>query len=136
MISAKVNYHGELRTEAIHQLSGTVILTDAPLDNQGKGEAFSPTDLVATALANCMLTIMGIASKKEGITPIDGTQAEVTKIMYAEPRRIGEIHVKLIFPKNSFTEKDKKIYERSALACPVSKSLHPDLKQIIEFVWP
>lgn len=89
MITSKVKYLGELRTEAIHLQSGSVINTDAPKDNHGKGEAFSPTDLVATALASCMISVMGIVALKEGITATQGTTAEVTKVMYAEPRRIG-----------------------------------------------
>ncbi|HQQ93214.1 MAG TPA: OsmC family protein [Bacteroidia bacterium] len=136
MSTSRVKYLGELRTEAVHLLSGSVIYTDAPPDNQGKGERFSPTDLAATSLANCMLTVMGIASRKEGITPIDGTEAEVTKVMYADPRRIGEIHVTLRFPKASFSDKEKKIYEHTAHTCPVAKSLHPDIKQMITFIWP
>lgn len=135
MLTSKVIYKGELRTEASHLQSNTIINTDAPKDNHGKGEAFSPTDLVATALASCMISIMGIVALKEGITSIEGTIAEVTKIMLAEPRRIGEIHVKFMFPENDFTDKEKKIYEHAALTCPVAKSLHPDLKQVIEFVW-
>jgi uncharacterized OsmC-like protein len=134
-MTSKVTYLGELRTEAVHLQSNTIIHTDAPKDNHGKGEMFSPTDLVATALASCMVSIMGIVAMKEGITPIDGTVAEVLKVMYPDPRRIGEIHVKITFPKNNFTDKEKKIYENAALTCPVAKSLHPDLKQIIEFVW-
>lgn len=130
-----VNYLGELRTEATHLPSGTVINTDAPKDNHGKGEAFSPTDLVATSLASCMISIMGIVALKEGVTPVDGATAEVTKVMVAEPRRIGEIHVKITFPKNNFTDKEKKMYEHAAFTCPVAKSLHPDIKQIIEFIW-
>ena len=135
MVTATVKYPGELRTEATHIKSGNTLITDAPTDNHGKGEAFSPTDLVATALASCMISIMGIVSMKEGITKTDGTTAEVTKVMYAEPRRIGEIHVTLKFPKNNFTEKEKKMYEHAAYTCPVAKSLHPDLKQVITFVW-
>ncbi len=135
MITSKVNYLGELRTEATHVQSNTTIYTDAPKDNYGKGEAFSPTDLVATALASCMISIMGIVAMKEGITEVDGTTAEVTKIMYAEPRRIGEIHVKVTFPKGAYTDKEKRIYEHAAHTCPVAKSLHPDLKQVIEFIW-
>ncbi len=135
MITSKVIYLGELRTEATHIQSGNTIHTDAPKDNHGKGEAFSPTDLVATALASCMLSIMGIVALKEGITTVEGTEAEVTKIMYTEPRRIGEIHVKIMFPKKEFTDKEKKIYKHAAHTCPVAKSLHPDLKQVIEFVW-
>ena len=99
MITSTVKYLGELRTEAVHLQSETKIFSDAPKDNFGKGEAFSPTDLAATSLASCMISIMGILAMKENITPIIGTSAEVTKVMYAEPRRIGEIHVTLNFPK-------------------------------------
>ena len=135
MITSNIIYKGELRTEATHVQSNTIIYTDAPKDNHGKGESFSPTDLVATALGSCMISIMGIVAMKEGITSVDGTIAEITKVMYAEPRRIGEIHIKLIFPKKDYTDKEKKIYEHAAYTCPVAKSLHPDLKQEIEFVW-
>ena len=135
MITSKVEYTGGLRTKAVHLASGNEIITDAPKDNNGKGEAFSPTDLVATALANCMLTVMGILSTKEGITPSDGATAEVTKVMYADPRRIGEIHVNLQMPKGNFSEKEKKMYEHTAHTCPVAKSLHPDLKQVIVLNW-
>ncbi|MCC6182090.1 MAG: OsmC family protein [Bacteroidia bacterium] len=135
MATSKVIYQGNLRTEATHIQSNNSIITDAPKDNHGKGEAFSPTDLMATSLASCMITIMGIAAQKEGYTSIDGLTAEVTKVMYAEPRRVGEIHIKLIFPKKNYSEKEKKVYENAAHTCPAAKSLHPDLKQIIEFVW-
>ena len=135
MATSTVKYVGSLRTEAKHLQSGTVIITDAPTDNHGKGEAFSPTDLVATALASCMISVMGIVSMKEGITQTDGAVATVTKVMYADPRRIGEIHVSLVMPKNNFTDKEKKIYENAAYTCPVAKSLHPDIKQQIEFIW-
>ena len=96
---------------------------------------FSPTDLIATALGSCMISVMGIVALKEGITTVEGTIAEVIKVMYTEPRRIGEIHIKITFPKKNFTDKEKLMYERAAHTCPVAKSLHPDLKQIIEFVW-
>ncbi|MDX2173384.1 MAG: OsmC family protein [Bacteroidota bacterium] len=135
MATSTVTYLGELRTEAKHIQSGSTIITDAPNDNHGKGQAFSPTDLMATSLANCMLTVMGIKASTEGMTSIDGTLAEVTKIMYAEPRRVGEIHIKLTFPKNNFSDKEKKIYENTAHTCPVAKSLHPDLKQVLQFIW-
>lgn len=135
MITSTVTYLGELRTEAVHVKSGTTILTDAPTDNHGKGEAFSPTDLVATALASCMISIMGIVSMKEGITPADGAKAEITKIMYADPRRIGEIHVTVTMPKLNYSDKEKKMYEHAAFTCPVAKSLHPDIQQKIEFIW-
>ena len=135
MITSTVKYPGELRTEATHVKSGNTLITDAPTDNHGKGEAFSPTDLVATALDSCMISVMGIVAMKDGITKTDGTTAEVTKVMYAEPRRIGEIHVTITFPKNNFSDKEKKMYEHAAFTCPVAKSLHPDLKQVITFVW-
>lgn len=136
MITSHVKYLGDLRTEANHLGSGSIILTDAPKDNHGKGEAFSPTDLTATSLACCMISIMGIAAMKDNMTPTNGASAEVTKVMYAEPRRIGEIHITLTFPKKNYSERERKIYEHSAYTCPVAKSLHPDIKQIIQFVWP
>lgn len=108
MITSKVTYLGELRTEATHIQSNTTIYTDAPKDNHGKGEMFSPTDLVATALASCMISIMGIVAMKDGITPVDGATAEITKIMYADPRRIGEIHITVTFPKKILQIKRKK----------------------------
>ena len=135
MITSKVSYLGGLRTEATHIQSNSTLYTDAPKDNHGKGEMFSPTDLVATALASCMISIMGIVAMKDGITPVDGATAEVTKVMYADPRRIGEIHITVKFPQKNYTDKEKKIYENAAFTCPVAKSLHPDLKQIINFVW-
>lgn len=135
MSTSFVKYLGGLRTDSEHLPSKQHYITDAPLDNHGRGEAFSPTDVMATSLANCMLTVMGIKANSESMTSIDGTTAEVTKIMYTEPRRVGEIHIKLIFPKNNFTDREKKIYENTAHTCPVAKSLHPDLKQVLEFVW-
>lgn len=134
-MTSKVIYVGDLRTEATHIQSNTIIYTDAPKDNFGKGEAFSPTDLVATALASCMISIMGIVARRDNMTPVDGATAEVLKVMYADPRRIGEIHIKMIFPKNNFSDKEKKIYEHAAYTCPVAKSIHPDIKQVIEFIW-
>ena len=135
MITSTVKYLGELRTEAIHVKSGNKLITDAPTDNHGKGEAFSPTDLTATSLACCMISVMGIVAMKEGITKTDGATAEVTKVMQADPRRISEIHITLTFPKNNYSDKEKKMYEHAAYTCPVAKSLHPDLKQIITFIW-
>src|SRR5262247_3939644 len=110
MVKVSVTYTGDLHCDAEHGPSQSKIITDAPTDNHGKGEAFSPTDLVATALASCMITVMGIAGMKEGMTKIDGAAAEVTKVMYQEPRRIGEIHITLTMPKHNFTEKEKQIY--------------------------
>jgi putative redox protein len=115
--------------------SGSVIETDAPIDNRGKGERFSPTDLVATALAACIVTTMAIAGDTHGID-IDGTECEVEKIMVADPRRIGEIKVHITMPAGkAYTEKEKLVLERAAHTCPVAKSLHPDLKETISFVW-
>jgi uncharacterized OsmC-like protein len=132
MSTSQVIYTENLRTQATHTLSGNTIITDAPPDNKGRGEAFSPTDMVATSLACCMLTIMGIAANEKGFT-IDGTRASVTKVMYSDPRRIGEIHIDLEFPKNNYTDREKKIIENAAHTCPVAKSLHPELVQNIQF---
>lgn len=133
-MTSKVNYLGDLRTSAIHIASDKNIITDAPIDNQGKGEAFSPTDTVATALASCLLTIMGIKARDLNID-IKNTTAEVCKVMESNPRRISEIQITVNFTK-SYDQRIKKILEKSALACPVSNSLHPDLKQNILFNWP
>lgn len=131
--TSEVVYVGELRTEAVHLQSGERLVTDAPKDNHGRGEAFSPTDLTATSLACCMLSVMGILSRKEGIKPTDGAKATVLKVMYAEPRRIGEIHIEITMPANGYTEKEKKMYENAAFTCPVAKSLHPDIRQVVSF---
>ncbi|MBS1779267.1 MAG: OsmC family protein [Bacteroidetes bacterium] len=133
---AKVIYKGGLRTEATHLRSGTVIETDAPVDNQGKGERFSPTDLVSVALATCIVTTIGIASDTRDID-ITGTECEVEKIMDSNPRKIGEIRIKLTFPKDKqYTDREKMLLENVANTCPVARSLHPDLKQTLTFVWP
>lgn len=135
-MTSKVVYKGDLRTIATHLASGSVIETDAPPDNQGKGERFSPTDLVATALASCMCTIMGIAARTHGIN-IDDVECDIEKIMASNPRRIGEIKVTLHFPRNiTYTEKEKKILEHAAMTCPVFESLHPDCKKTVSFDWP
>ena len=133
-MTSKVNYLGGLRTSAIHIASDKNIITDAPIDNQGKGEAFSPTDTVATALASCLLTIMGIKARDLNID-IKNTTAEVSKVMASNPRRISEIQITVNFTR-SYDQRIKKILEKAALACPVSNSLHPDLKQNILFNWP
>ena len=133
-MTSKVNYLGDLRTSAIHIASDKNIITDAPIDNQGKGEAFSPTDTVATALASCLLTIMGIKARDLNID-IKNTTAEVSKVMASNPRRISEIQITVNFTRN-YDQRIKKILEKAALACPVSNSLHPDLKQNILFNWP
>ncbi|MBT8232587.1 MAG: OsmC family protein [Saprospiraceae bacterium] len=131
---AKVIYKGNLRTEATHLKSGNVIITDAPTDNQGKGEAFSPTDLASTSLASCILTIMGIAAQNHDID-ITGSQAEVIKVMASNPRRIAEINIKLIMPTRDYSQKDKKILEAAAHHCPVGLSLHPETKENIIIQW-
>jgi putative redox protein len=132
METARTIYLGALRTEALHVRSGVKITTDAPIDNQGKGEFFSPTDLVAAVLASCMLTIIGIAARTHGFN-IDGTEAVVTKVMLSNPRRIGEVIIGFNFPDIVYTEKQKDIIELAARTCPVALSLHPDLKQSITF---
>lgn len=133
MATSKVTYLGDLRTSSIHLQSGSEIISDAPLDNNGKGEAFSPTDTVANGLASCMFTVMGIKARDLGID-LSGSTAEVTKIMAAEPRRISEIHI--TFSMNLFTDdKTKTILERTANTCPVHYSLHPDIKKEITFNW-
>ncbi len=134
MITSTVEYLGELRTQAKHLQSGNTIITDAPTDNHGRGEAFSPTDLVATALASCMISMIGI-KLLDSDKDVKGATAKVTKVMYSEPRRIGEIHVQLHIPDNGFTDKEKQILINAAHACPVAKSLHPDIKQVIEITF-
>ena len=132
MKTSRIIYKGKLRTEATHLLSGQSIITDAPLDNNGKGEAFSPTDLLSTSLGNCMLTIMGIVADRHQII-MDGTSADITKIMAAEPRRVSEIVIEIDMSSNKFNEKEKQLLENAARTCPVAKSLHPDLKQTVIF---
>ena len=134
MTTSTSKYSGELRTHSIHTQSGETYITDAPTDNEGKGEAFSPTDIVATSLANCMMTIMGIVSKRKGLA-IEGTEAKIDKFMGTDPRRITEIKIDFYFPVN-FSEDERKLLEKSALNCPVAKSLSSDLKQNIEFHYP
>ena len=134
MTTVKTIYLGDLRTENEHLQSGTKILTDAPTDNQGKGEAFSPTDLLATALGNCIMTIMGIKARDNGID-IKGTEIEVTKIMASDPRRVAEVVVEFNFPKKNYSDEEKKLIESVAGISPVPLSLHPDLKQTIKFNW-
>ena len=131
MSQSKIVYKNNLRTEAVHLSSGEVIITDAPVDNNGKGEAFSPTDLVAAALGSCMITIMGIAAQKHNFD-ISGTSASVRKIMGSNPRKIHEVVIDIRM-KNHLSENDRKRLERAALSCPVHKSLHPDLIKTIRF---
>lgn len=133
MATSSIEYVGDLRTICIHLQSGTQILTDAPTDNHGKGEAFSPTDLVATALGSCMVSIMAIKSKDLEVDLKDST-VSVTKIMQAEPRKIAKIIVELNMAIDT-SEKNKTILERSAMTCPVLLSLHPDIEKEVTFNW-
>ncbi|HEY0030417.1 MAG TPA: OsmC family protein [Bacteroidia bacterium] len=134
MKTAKIIYQGNLRTESTHLQSGKSIITDAPIDNNGKGEAFSPTDMLATSLGCCMLTIMGIVAGRNEIN-IQGTTIEITKIMKADPRRVGEIIVEFTMPAN-YNEKEKNLLEHAAHTCPVAKSLCADLVQTVIFNYP
>lgn len=132
METIRLKYIGNLRVEAEHVKSGVCTHTDAPVDNQGKGESFSPTDLLCTSLGACMLTIMGISANTHQFN-IDGTKVKVTKIMKSDPRRVGEIIVEFDMPDIDYSEKQKEILRLAAENCPVAKSLHPDLKQTIIF---
>lgn len=133
-MTAKITYTGQLNTQAEHIKSSTIISTDAPTDNQGKGQSFSPTDLVATGLASCILTIMGIKARDKGVD-MSGATAEVTKVMGSNPRRIVRLEVKVQMPDNNFTEKEKMLLEKAAHHCPVGNSLHPDLEEIVTINW-
>lgn len=133
--TSTIIYKGDLRTEATHTRSGVTITTDAPVDNQGKGECFSPTDLLATSLGCCMVTIMGITARTHGFN-IDGTKIDVQKVMGTNPRRVVEVIIDLYFPHNNYSAKELKLLEASAKECPVAQSLHPDLKQTIRFHFP
>ncbi|MCB0523344.1 MAG: OsmC family protein [Saprospiraceae bacterium] len=133
-MTSTVHYLGDLRTEATHLLSGSKIVTDAPPDNQGKGEAFSPTDLCATSLASCMLTIMGISARNHGWN-IDGAVASVNKIMASDPRRISKVEIRIVMPKNGFEENQKRVLEAAGRSCPVAFSLAEGIEQDIEFEW-
>jgi uncharacterized OsmC-like protein len=125
-MTAHITYTGDLRTSA----------TDAPVDNHGKGERFSPTDLVAVALATCILTTLGIGAAAHDLN-IDGAECEVTKIMASNPRRVAEIVIHTTFPKSKpFTKKQQEVIERIAHTCPVFESLHPDCKKTLTFDWP
>jgi putative redox protein len=133
MVEIQIAYEGELRCKAVHGPSGSTILTDAPADNMGRGEAFSPTDLVATALGTCMMTIMGIAAERLRVD-LRGMTASVTKEMTPPPRRIARLAVKIRVPGN-FSDVQKQKLENAAMTCPVHKSLHPDVAAPVEFIW-
>jgi len=125
-------YKGSLRTNAIHSQSGNSLITDAPIDNKGKGEAFSPTDLVAGALSACMITTMGIVAERDGID-MTGVRTDVLKVMAADPRRISEVHINMHWENCTATNKQIKKLKNTALTCPVAISLHPDIRQEISF---
>lgn len=133
MSTAKVTYLGNLRTECEHLKSGSIYLTDAPTDNNGKGEAFSPTDTVATGLANCMLTVMGIKALDVAVD-LTGSTAVVVKTMAANPRRISKIEITFELPAG-VSEKHQKLLENTGNTCPVHHSLHPDIQKAITFNW-
>jgi putative redox protein len=128
METAQTKYIGDLRTEILHVRSGSIITTDAPVDNKGRGENFSPTDMVASALGSCILTIMGIAAREHNF-PIDGSTCKITKIMTDHPRKIGEIRIELDMTRHSYTDKQKKILEYCVKTCPVALSLNESVFQ-------
>lgn len=133
-MTSTVTYLGNLRTKCQHIKSGDSYFTDAPVDNNGKGEAFSPTDTVATGLASCMLTVMGIKAEQMGVK-LKNTEAKVTKIMAADPRRISKVEINFQF-SDTYDDKTRKILENTARTCPVAQSLHPGIEQVIEFNYP
>ena len=132
-MTSKITYLGELRTSSIHIQSGSEIISDAPIDNNGKGASFSPTDTVANGLGSCMFTVMGIKAAEMNVNLSNAT-AEITKIMAADPRRISEIHIVFNITIEA-DAKTKTILERTAMTCPVYYSLHPDIKKVITFYW-
>ena len=134
-MTSQIVYQGELRNILTHLASGQSFITDAPLDNRGKGEAFSPTDLTATSLGACMLTVMGTKAADMDLD-ISTPKVDILKIMASDPRRISGIKVVLTFPDKAYDAKTRKILEHTALTCPVAKSLHPDIVQDIHFIWP
>ncbi len=133
-MTSEIVYQGQLRTEATHLRSKNQLITDAPVDNHGKGEAFSPTDLVATGLASCMLSIMGIVAGRHDIS-VDGAKASVNKIMASGPRRIAAVEVTIQMPSNNYSDKEKQLLEKAARTCPVALSLSESLEQKVVFEW-
>lgn len=133
MVEIKVRYTGDLRCEATHGPSGQTLITDAPVDNQGKGESFSPTDLVATALGACMVTIMGILAERHG-WDLRGTEAAVEKVMAADPRRISDLVVVIRVP-GEFDDKARAALEKAALTCPVHRTLGSNVEMPVRFEW-
>ncbi|MCB2406688.1 OsmC family protein [Hymenobacter lucidus] len=133
MSTATAQYSGNLRTESVHTASGTTIFTDAPVDNHGRGESFSPTDLVCAALGTCMMTIMGIVAERHQLD-LTGVSFEVTKHMAAEPRRIIQIDVNFRLPA-ALSAKDRTLLENAARTCPVALSLNPEIRQEVQFAY-
>ena len=133
-MTASIIYQGDLRCSATHLQSGTVIETDAPTDNRGKGEKFSPTDSLCVALGTCIITTMAIKARDMNIELKD-TKIEITKHMLKDPRRVGQIDVTLHFPRLGLPEDQRSTLETTGNNCPVAKSLHPDLKMNIQYVW-
>lgn len=134
MVKIDLQYQGDLRVHAKHQPSGTELHTDAPVDNQGKGESFSPTDLVATGLGSCMATIMGIVAKRHNID-LKGMKLEVEKLMSQDsPRRIVGLNVEMRIPQRP-SDEQVNLLEQAALTCPVAQSIHPDIKVQTRFHW-
>jgi uncharacterized OsmC-like protein len=127
-------YEGVLRTEARHLKSGNAVVTDAPPDNNGKGEAFSPTDLLCASLSSCMMTLMGITADREQVD-LSGLTSKITKVMLSDPRRVGEVHIAFHHPALKATELQKEKLKRAAITCPVAKSLNPEIKQVVTFDW-
>jgi uncharacterized OsmC-like protein len=134
METARTKYLGDLRTEIVHVRSGSVITTDAPVDNKGKGENFSPTDMVASALGSCIFTIMGIAAREHGFS-IEGSSCKITKIMTDSPRKIGEIKIEFYFTGANYTDKQKKILEYCVKTCPVALSLDESVFQNVTLLF-
>ncbi len=135
MTKIRTIYIGDLKTEAEHLKNGSKIVTEAPEDNNGKGELFSPTDLFATSLGSCMLTIMGIAAQAHGFS-IDGTRIETEKIMAANPRRVAELKLDIYLPRNDYSAKEMRFIETSVKTCPVANSIHPDIIKTITYHLP
>lgn len=132
MPTAKGYYEGNLRTKNVHVASGQSFITDAPLDNNGKGEAFSPTDTVCAALSSCMMTLMGIYAERVGVN-LNGLSSQVTKHMGTNPRRIVKIEIAFSWPEPVNDPHHLEMLKRAALTCPVAKSLHPDIEQDVTF---
>ena len=132
MATITTMYQGQLRTLATHNQSGSQLITDAPTDNHGNGEAFSPTDLFAASYASCILTVVGIAGQTHHFS-IDGARIETQKVMTQNPRRVGELILDIYLPPNNYTDREKRIIEATAATCPVGQSLHPEVKK--EITW-